>query len=290
MPESIPLDGASSGEWNLSPKDSNLEVTVIKRGSLNNARALEVKFMLNGKHCKAVTSSEDVKWHFQTHGETLRLFQFVSALQESARFAEVFDKEASRHPQDWLEIITDGKAYEEKGKEKNTRYNFPEICREILLRYSDAESLQGARKSSRKSGTPDLTAKPVVIHKVEHGEYTKVGQKDFGKGFPEFPRFISVILNWDTYHIQADINTDQCEWQVVPRDPSENYPKGLLKELKLVIPFMVQELEKPGNKYLAHTMLNEIRRKEYQHQWAVVVKGNDPLNFPFACREVFSTG
>ena len=51
---------------------------------------------------------------------------------------------------------------------------------------------------------------------------------------------------------------------------------------------MVQELERTSNKYLAHTMVTEMRLKDHRHQWESVVKGNSALHFPHECKELFA--
>ncbi|MBN2212458.1 MAG: hypothetical protein JW709_13760, partial [Sedimentisphaerales bacterium] len=76
-------------------------------------------------------------------------------------------------------------------------------------------------------------------------------------------------------------------WEVVPRDPSHDYPMDLLPEFKQVIPFMMQELDQPRNKYLANTVLSEMRRKEERHQWEPIVTESSSLSWPHECRKLF---
>lgn len=269
-------------------KEPEIKVTDIKRGALNEARAFEVKFAFQEKTCKAIISSEEGRWHFRTHGEKFYLIQFISALENSDRFTEVFDKEVQRHPDDWYEVVIKGKTYTENNREKDTRSSFPEICRELIERYQ--VSLGGAKPAKRaaqKRSSADLSSKAVVIYKVEHGGYTQADKRDFGKGFLEFPRYINVILDWGKYHIKAQLTTDKGQWEVVPRDMSQDYPKKILQELSSVIPFMIQALEEPRNKYLCHTILSEMRKSEHRHQWKEVVRGGAAGHFPRKCRELF---
>ena len=60
---------------------------------------------------------------------------------------EVFEKEVSRHPEDWDEVVNKGKIFKEGGKEKNTRDNFPEVCLQLLNRYKI--SVSGGKTSKR---------------------------------------------------------------------------------------------------------------------------------------------
>jgi len=272
-------------------KEPAVRITDIKRGLLNKARALEVKFMLRDKACKAIMNSIEGKWHFSTRGETFYFGQFLGALAESERFAEVFEKEVKRHPDDWDEIVIKGRLYRERGKERDTRDNFPEVCQQIIQKCHALKATKASRKpAKRKQDVPDLTGKPVVIHKVEHGEYAKAGRKDFGKGLLEFPRYITVFLDCGEYRLKAEITTDRGEWEIVPRDPSDDYPAELLREFEQITPFMVNELERPSNKYLAHSMLTEMRLKGHRHQWESIVKASSPLFFPSACRQLFQAG
>lgn len=265
-----------------------IEILEVKRGLQDEARAMEVKFQYHNKECKAIINSEEGRWHFRAHGESLYLIQFISALRTDSRFTDVFEKEVNRHPDDWYNVVIKGKTYNEKNKQKDSRNNFPDICRQILQRYSSHESAVGIGKKASSSRLPDLTGQPVVILKVEHGEYTKVGKKDFGKGFLEFPRFLTVLLDWGSCRLRAEITTDQGTWEVVPHDADHNYPKELVRKFSQVIPFMARELERAGNKYLAQTMVTEMRLKEHRHQWESVVKNNPPLHFPHECKELFA--
>lgn len=274
---------------NLPPDDPDpqIKITDVKRGLQDEKRALEIKFQYRDQDCKAIINSKEGRWHFSTHGQSLYLIQFISALRKSPRFAEVFEKEVNRHPDAWYKAVIKGRTYNENHKQKDSRHNFPDVCRQILQRYSSHDSAAGVRKKTKKSRLPDLTGKSVVVHKIEHGEYTKVEKKDFGKGFLEFPRFLTVLLDWGKYRLRAEITTLQGQWVVVPRDADQEYPKELVKEFNQVVPFMIHELEKPGNKYLAHTMVTEMRLKDHRHQWESVVKDSPPLHFPHACKELF---
>jgi len=274
-------------DFTADETEPQIKINEIKRGLQDEKRALEIKFLYRDLECKAIINSKEGRWHFSTHGQSLYLIQFISALRKSSRFAEVFEKEVNRHPDAWYKVVLKGNTYNENHKQKDSRHNFPDVCRQILQRYSSHDAAAGTRKHPQKSRLPDLTGKSVVVHKVRHGEYSKVDKKDFGKGFLEFPRFLTVLLDWGKYRLRAEINTMQGQWEVFPRDADQEYPKELVKEFSQVIPFMVQELEKPGNKYLAHTMLTEIRIKEHRHQWEAIVKDSSPLHFPHRCRELF---
>jgi len=266
-----------------------VNITAIQRGLLKDARALEIRFLFRGKQCKAVITSDKGEWHFSTHGETLYLVQFLRALQESKRFADVFAREVRRHPDDWHDVVVEGKSYTKKDKERNSRDNFPEVCKQILKQQSMSKSKMPSDTAvARVLRNTDLTGKRVVIHRVANGEYTKTGRQDFGKGFLEFPRYIMVTFDWGEYRLKAEITTNKGQWEVIPRDPSEDYPRESLKKFPLGVPFLVQELELPRNKYLAHTMLTEMRIKEHRHQWEIVVKGSPALHFPRVCKELFS--
>lgn len=273
-----------------SPGDtavSAMRITEMKRGMMNNARALEVKFEYRGKTCKAIIDSQEGQWHFNSSGEKFYLFQFLSALENNGYFEEGFEKEARRHPEDWFEVVVEGKKYAEKGKEKNTRDNFPAICKQSISQYLTAmPDKQGTGAGKKAAG--DLTGEPIIIYKVEHGEWTEMGRKDFGKGVQEFPRFITVTLDWGKYRLKARISTMDGEWEVVPRDVSDSYPKEMLKQFKHAIPFMVQELGQPRNKYLANAILTEMRIKEHRHQWQPVVKSSGAFTFPNECKSLFS--
>jgi len=266
-------------------KEPLIKVTNVKRGIINGVRGLEVKFLFHENPGKAVIDSEDGYWHFSSMPETLYLGQFISGLQKSLRFAEVFEKEVSRHPDDWHEVIVEGKSYAKGGKEKNSRYNFPPICHEIIAQYSILTSEKSSHKT--KAGFVDLTGEPVVISKVECGQYNKVQRKDFGKGFLEFPRYILITLDWGKYHLKAEITTDTAQWEVTPRDPSHDYPPDLLPKFIQVIPFMMQELDQPRNKYLAHAILSEMRRSEERHQWKPIVTRSAAFAWPQECCQLF---
>ena len=271
--------------------EPDIRITDIKRGLLNKARALEVKFILRDTECKAIINSNEGRWHFSIRGESFYFGQFIGALAESGRFAEVFEKEVKRHPDDWDETIIKGQLYTERKKEKDTRDNFPEVCRRIIKKCHASKATKASGKPvKRKRNIPDLTGKPVVIHKVDHGEYTKVERKDFGRGLMEFPRYITVHLDCGEYCLKAEITTDRGEWEIVPRDPSGDYPAELLRAFGEMAPFMVNELERPQNKYLAHSMLTEMRLKSHRHQWEAIVKESSPLFFPVACRQLFEAG
>lgn len=274
--------------FSTEDREPEIKITDVKRGLQEEQRALEIKFQYRDQECKAIINSKEGRWHFSTHGQSLYLIQFINALRKSPRFAEVFEKEVNRHPDAWYKAIIKGRTYAENNKQKDSRHNFPDVCRQILQRYSSHESAVGLRKKSKASRVPDLTGKPVVVHKVEHGEYTKVDKKDFGKGFLEFPRFITVLLDWGKYRLRAEITTDQGGWEVVPRDADHDYPMELLKEFHQVIPFMVQEMERASNKYLTRTMVTEMRLKDQRHQWESVVKDSPSLHFPHACKELFA--
>jgi hypothetical protein len=263
---------------------SIIKITGIKRGMLNQARALEIKFDYRERSCKAVIDSQKGEWHFHTGGEKFYLFQFLTALQNDGHFEEAVEKEVQRHPEDWYEVVVEGKNYAVKGKEKNTRDNFPDLCKHILEQYVTSKPM----KHSKTKDADDLSGEPVTIYKVEHGEFSEAGRKDFGKGIMEFPRFIQVALDWGKYRLKAEITTVGQGWGVVPRDPTETYSKELLKKFKNVIPFMVQELGQPRNKYLANAILSEMRIKENRHQWAAIVKGSAAFMFPGECGELFS--
>jgi len=289
-PLAATMQHRETAQDNLQTEDQEPQIKIndVKRGLQDEKRALEIKFQYNNEECKAIVNNKEGRWHFKTHGQTLYLIQFISALRKSPRFAEVFEKEVNRHPDAWYQAVIKGKTYNENNKQKDTRNNFPDVCRQILQRYSSHESAAGIRKKTKKSRVPDLTGKPVVVHKVEHGEYTKESKKDFGKGFLEFPRYLTVFLDWGKYRLRAEIMTDQGEWVVIPRDADHDYPKELLKEFNQAIPFMVQELERAGNKYLAHTMVTEMRLKDHRHQWESVVKNSPALHFPHECKELFA--
>ena len=269
-------------------REPEIKITDVKRGLQDEKRALEIKFQYRNEECKAIINSKEGRWHFSTHGKSLYLIQFINALRKSPRFAEIFEKEVNRYPDAWYKAVLKGRTYNENNKQKDSRNNFPEVCKQILQRYSSHDSAAGLRKKSKPSRLPDLTEKSIAVLKVEHGEYTKVDKKDFGKGFLEFPRFLTILLDWGKYRLRAEITTDQGEWEVVPRDADQDYPKELLKEFHQVIPFMVQELERAGNKYLAHTIVTEMRLKDHRHQWKSVVKGSPALHFPHECRELFA--
>jgi hypothetical protein len=273
--------------FHTQDREPEIKITDVKRGLQDEKRALEIKFQFRDQDCKAIINSKEGRWHFSTHGQSLYLIQFINALRKSPRFAEVFEKEVNRHPDAWYKAILKGRIYNENNKQKDSRDNFPDVCRQILQRYSSHDSAAGLRKKSKKSRLPDLTGKPVVVLKVEHGEYTKEGKKDFGRGFLEFPRFLTIHLDWGKYRLRAEITTDQDAWNVIPREADHDYPKELLQEFNHVVPFMVQELERAGNKYLAHTMVTEMRLRDHRHQWESVVKNCPALHFPHACKELF---
>jgi hypothetical protein len=270
-------------------KEPDIKFTDVKRGTLDEARALEIQFLLHEKLCKAIINSEEGRWHFSTHGENLILLQFLSALQKSDRFLEVFEKEVKRHPEDWYDVIIKGKPYNENGKEKNTCISFPKTCARILKRHCDSDPSAGSQKERKKSDASHLAGKSIVLYKVEQGEYTKAGQKDFGKGFLEFPRHVVVFLDWGEYHLKAQLTTANGEWEIVPRDRTQTYSKRLLTEFRLVIPLMIKELEKPRNKYLCHTLLTEMRKNGHRHQWETIVKSSPPHHFPRECRDLYSS-
>ena len=275
-------------EVSTDDKEPLVKIMEIKRGRLNDTRALEVNFFFREKQCKAIIDNDEGQWRFSNQAENLYHGQFINALEKSPRFAEVFKKEIRRHPDDWHEVVVKGKSYAKGGMEKNTRDNFPQICNQIIAQYSTLRPSKPSHKpAGRKKVGVDLTGETVVINKVECGEYTKVERKDFGKGFLEFPRYITVILDWGKYSLKAEITTDNSEWEVVPRDPSRDCPQELLLEIIQVIPFMVQELDQPGNKYLARAMLTEMRRKEQRHQWETIVTDGSSLSWPYECRELF---
>lgn len=272
----------------IQDQEPQIKITDVKRGLQDETRALEIKFEYRNEECKAIINSKEGRWHFRTHGQSLYLIQFINALRTSPRFAEVFEKEVNRHPGDWYKVVIKGETYNENKRQKDSRNNFPDVCKQILQRYSSHDSAFGMRKKSKSTRLPDLTGQPLVILKVEHGEYTKVGKKDFGSGFLEFPRFITVLLDWGTYRLRAEITTDQGTWEVSPREANHDYPKELVRKFSQVIPFMVQELERASNKYLAQTIVTEMRLKEHRHQWESVVKDSAPLHFPHECKELFT--
>ena len=289
-PLAATMQHRETAQDNLQTEDREPEIKIndVKRGLQDEKRALEIKFQYCDQECKAIINNKEGRWHFKTHGQSLYLIQFISALRKSPRFAEVFEKEVNRHPDAWYKAVIKGSTYTENNKQKDTRSNFPEICKQTLQRYSSHDSAAGRRKKQKSERLPDLTGKPVVVLKVEHGDYTKVERRDFGKGVLEFPRYITVLLDWGKYHLRAEITTDQGQWEVIPRDIDHEYPKELVKEFAQVIPFMVQELERTSNKYLAHTMVTEMRLKDHRHQWESVVKGNSALHFPHECKELFA--
>ncbi|MBN1845668.1 MAG: hypothetical protein JW810_08300, partial [Sedimentisphaerales bacterium] len=116
--------------------DPAIKIIDIKRGLQDEARALEIKFDYQDTSCKAIINNKEGRWHFSTQGQTLYLIQFVSALHKSQRFAEVFEKEVSRHPDAWFNVVVKGRDFEENDKQKNSKDNFPEICRQILQRHA----------------------------------------------------------------------------------------------------------------------------------------------------------
>jgi hypothetical protein len=265
-----------------------LQFLEMKRGRIKDARVLEIKFRFHDKDCKALIDNQEGRWHIQTRGETIYMYKFKNALDNSTRFIELFEEEIQRHPRAWYDVVVPGKTYKEHNLDKNSRDNFPDECREILFRSGVSGSAPEDRETPAAAQTAPAPDKPLVIRKVDHGEYHQAGKKDLGRGYQEFPRFIVVLLDWGSYQLRAEINTDSRKWEVIPRAPIQDSSKKLLREFESLVPLMIQELEQAKNKFLAGVMAAEMRKKEYRHQWESVMKTASHL-FPRECQSLFQT-
>ena len=87
-------------EVSTDDKEPLVKIMEIKRGRLNDTRALEVNFFFREKQCKAIIDNDEGQWRFSNQAENLYHGQFINALEKSPRFAEVFKKEIRRHPDD----------------------------------------------------------------------------------------------------------------------------------------------------------------------------------------------